>query len=216
MLKSAVPNPQVSLTLHQKCSSKYLAFISNSCVCACVCVCVCVLSCFGHVQLFAIPWTVARQAPLSMGFSRQEQWSGLSFPILGYLPDPGIETASLTSPALADGFFTAKATGETYKAILFLASHLPTSPLQTSLTGFGGWHQWYAQSGNFFSTAWVSASNIDLCFPILSVISHCFFPFLQDQSSSCIYYPHLNYLEKPSSPFTINSFGRYMSTYCGL
>ena len=104
----------------------------------CVCVCVCVLSCFGHVQLFAIPWTVARQAPLSVGFSRQEQWSGLSFPILGYLPDPGIETASLTSPALADGFFTAKATGETYKAILFLASHLPTSPLQTSLTGFGG------------------------------------------------------------------------------
>ena len=108
------------------------------CVRVCVCVCVCVLSCFGHVQLFAIPWTVARQAPLSVGFSRQEQWSGLSFPILGYLPDPGIETASLTSPALADGFFTAKATGETYKAILFLASHLPTSPLQTALTGFGG------------------------------------------------------------------------------
>ena len=134
MLKSAVPNPQVSLTLHQKCSSKYLAFISN----LCVCVCVCVLSRFGHVQLFAIPWTVARQAPLSMGFSRQEQWSGLSFLILGYLPDPGIKTASLMSPALADGFFTTKATGETYKAILFLASHLPTSPLQTSLTGFGG------------------------------------------------------------------------------
>ena len=178
--------------------------------------CVCVLSRFCHVQLFCSPWTVVRQAPLSMGFSRQEQWSGLSFLILGYLPDPGIKTASLMSPALADGFFTTKATGETYKAILFLASHLPTSPLQTSLTGFGGWRQWYAQSGNFFFTVWVSASNIDLCFPILSVISHCFFPFLQDQSSSCIYYPHLNYLEKPSSPFTINSFGRYMSTYCAL
>ena len=124
MLKSAVPNPQVSLTLHQKCSSKYLAFISNSCVC------VCALSRIGHVQLFAIPWSIARQAPLSMGFSRQEQWNGLSFPILGYLPDPEIESASLMSPALADGFFTTEATGETYKAILSLASHLPPSPLQ--------------------------------------------------------------------------------------
>ena len=42
-----------------------------------------------HVQLFATPWTVAYQAPLSMGFSRQEYWSGLSFPSLGDLPDPG-------------------------------------------------------------------------------------------------------------------------------
>jgi len=49
------------------------------------------------------PWTVARQAPLSMGFSRQEYWSGLSFPSPGDLPDPEIEFAS---PALAGGFFT--------------------------------------------------------------------------------------------------------------
>ena len=41
---------------------------------------VCVLICFSRVQLFAVPWTVARQAPLSMGFSRQEYWSGLPFP----------------------------------------------------------------------------------------------------------------------------------------
>ena len=52
------------------------------------------LSC---VQLFATPWTVARQAPLFMGFSRQEYWSGLSFPSPGYLPNPGIKPAS---PAL--------------------------------------------------------------------------------------------------------------------
>ena len=45
----------------------------------------------------ATPWTVARQAPLSMGFSRQEYWSGLPFPSPGDLPDPGIETRS---PAL--------------------------------------------------------------------------------------------------------------------
>ena len=67
---------------------------------------VCVLSSFSHVQLFATPGTVAYQAPLPMGFSRQEHWSGLPFPAPGDLPDPGIETASLVSPALAGGFFT--------------------------------------------------------------------------------------------------------------
>ena len=59
---------------------------------------VCVL---GHVQLFATPWTVARQAPLSMEFSRQEYWSGLPFPIPGDLPNPGIKPTSLSSPVLA-------------------------------------------------------------------------------------------------------------------
>ena len=50
-----------------------------------------------RVQIFGIPWTVACQAPLSMGFSRQEYWSGLSFPSPGDLPDPGTEPRS---PAL--------------------------------------------------------------------------------------------------------------------
>ena len=50
-----------------------------------------------------IPWTAARQAPLSTGFSRQEYWSGLPFPSPGNLPSPGIEPPSLTSPALAGG-----------------------------------------------------------------------------------------------------------------
>ena len=44
-----------------------------------------------HVRLFATPWTVAHQAPLSMGFSRQEYWSGLPFPSPGDLPNPGIK-----------------------------------------------------------------------------------------------------------------------------
>ena len=52
------------------------------------------------VQLFAIPWTVAHQTPLSMGFSRQEYCSGLPCPSPGDLPDPGMEPASLASPAL--------------------------------------------------------------------------------------------------------------------
>ena len=51
-----------------------------------------------HVQLFETPWTVARQAPLSMEFSRQDYWNGLPFPSPGYLPYPGIEPWS--PPAL--------------------------------------------------------------------------------------------------------------------
>ena len=65
-----------------------------------------------HVQLFATPWTVAFQAPLSMEFSMREYWSGLPFPIPGDPPDPGIEAESLASPALAGGFFTTSATWE--------------------------------------------------------------------------------------------------------
>ena len=71
----------------------------------------CVLSHFSRVQLFATTWTIACQAPLSMGFSRQEYWSGLSC-LPGDLPHPGIEPRSLTSLALAGGFFTSRATWE--------------------------------------------------------------------------------------------------------
>ena len=76
------------------------------------CPCVCMLNRFSRVRLFATPWTVACQAPLSVEFSRQEYWSGLSCPSPGNLPDPGIEPVSLTSPALAGGFFTISATWE--------------------------------------------------------------------------------------------------------
>ena len=61
------------------------------------------LSC---VQFFVIPWTVAHQASLSMGFSRKEYWSELPFPTPGDLANPGIEPVSLVSPALAGGHFT--------------------------------------------------------------------------------------------------------------
>ena len=56
-----------------------------------------------RIRLFVTPWIVAYQAPLSMGFSRQEYWSGLPFPSPGDLPDLGIEPVS---PALAGGIFT--------------------------------------------------------------------------------------------------------------
>ena len=71
------------------------------------------LSYFSSVQLFVTLWTVAHMAPLSMRFSRQEYWSGLSCPPAGDLPDPGFEPASLMSPALADEFFTTSTTWET-------------------------------------------------------------------------------------------------------
>ena len=67
---------------------------------------------FSCVQLFVTLWTVARQAPLSMGFPRQEYWSGLPFPPPGDLPNPGIESASPTSPELAGGFLTISRTWE--------------------------------------------------------------------------------------------------------
>ena len=71
-----------------------------------------VLNC---ILLFATPWTVAHQGPLSMEFSRQDYWSGLPFPTPGHLPDPGIKPTSLESPALADGFFTTVPPGKPFK-----------------------------------------------------------------------------------------------------
>ena len=71
--------------------------------------CVCAQSC----QLFVTLWAVAHQAPLSMGFPRQEYWSGLPFPPAGDLPDPGIKPKSPASPALLAGrSFTTEAPGK--------------------------------------------------------------------------------------------------------
>ena len=63
-----------------------------------------------RVRLFAAPWTIIHEAPLPMEFSRQEYCRRLPFPTPGDLPDPGIEPASLVSPALAGGFFTTSTT----------------------------------------------------------------------------------------------------------
>ena len=67
------------------------------------------LSC---IRLLAIPCSVACQAPVSMGFPRQEYWSALPFLPPGDIPDQGIEFASLVSPALAGKFFATKAAGK--------------------------------------------------------------------------------------------------------
>ena len=66
-----------------------------------------------------IPWTVACQAPLSMGFPRQEYWSGLPFPSPGDLPNPKIKPKSPVSPALAGGFLTTVPPGKLFTLLGF-------------------------------------------------------------------------------------------------
>ena len=79
--------------------------------------CACVLRCFSSVQLSATPWTAAHQAPLSMGFSRQEYWSGLPVPSPENLSNPGIEPESL---ALAGRFFTTVPPGKSLNGLVAL------------------------------------------------------------------------------------------------
>ena len=73
------------------------------------CVCAQLPTC---IWLFVARWTVAQQAPLPMEFSKQEYWSGVTFPPPGNLPDPRTEPMSLASPALAGGLFTTSVTWE--------------------------------------------------------------------------------------------------------
>ena len=69
-----------------------------------------------HVRLFVAPWTVAHHAPLSVEFSRQEYRSGLPFPSLGDLHNPGMKPAS---PALTGGFFTTESSGSPMGLLMF-------------------------------------------------------------------------------------------------
>ena len=76
-------------------------------MCACTCA-----QLPSRIQLFVTPWTVAHQALLSMGFSRQEYWSGLPRFPPGDLPDPGIKPVSSVAPTLTSGFFTTEPPGK--------------------------------------------------------------------------------------------------------
>ena len=77
-----------------------------------------------HIRLFATPWKVAYQAPLSMGFSRQEYWSGLLFPSPGNLPNPGIEPRS---PALQTDALPSESPGKPQPPVIPL--QIPGAPL---------------------------------------------------------------------------------------
>ena len=96
------------------------------------------------VRFFATPWTIGHQASLSMGFSRQEYWSGLPFPSSRDLLDPGIEPLSPASPALAGKFFTTSAIWEARNKLMkewqlapvFLRGEFH---VQRSLVGYSPW-----------------------------------------------------------------------------
>ena len=91
-----------------------------------------------HVQLFATRWTVAHQAPLSMGFSRPEYCSGLPFPPPGDLPNPRVKSVSPlspASPALTGGFFTTELPGKQSSYIL-LKKSLPSSYLWPCIVAY--------------------------------------------------------------------------------
>ena len=85
----------------------------------------CMLSC--SVVLFVTLWTVAHQAPLSMGFSRQEYWSGLPCPPPGDLPDPGIKPASLATPTLQADSLPRSPQGKSEKCIRQMAKQVQRS-----------------------------------------------------------------------------------------
>ena len=110
--------------------------------------CACVLSHFSHVWLCATPWTISHQAPLSMGFSRQEYWSGLPSPPPGNLPNLGIKAGSLMSPALAGGFFTMSTTWEAQLSSHYQSTwpkHNPYPEAKTDIILFllvTFWNQW--------------------------------------------------------------------------
>ena len=117
-------------------------------------------SCFSRVRLFGTPWTTAYQAPLSIGFSRQEYWSnGLSCPPPGDLPNPGIKPVSPVSPALQVGSLPLNHWGSLQQKHMSaqtpqcalqahrkralhccLASGLNPTPVTHSEESPGGWH----------------------------------------------------------------------------
>jgi len=113
----------------------------------------CMLSRFRRVWFFVTLWTAARQAPLSMGFSRQKYWSGLPFPPLGDLADPGMDPMSLMPHALAVATKSAAAAAKSFQSCPTLCNPIDGSPLGSSVPGIlqARTLEWVAIS---FSNAW--------------------------------------------------------------
>ena len=109
----------------------------------------CMLSCCSHVRLFVISGTIALQAPLSIGFSRQEYWRGLLCPPPGDLPNSGIKLAFLMSPALAGRifFFTISATWE---APVILSRHFYFYSWSIQILSI--WSHWLVHGWSWYSS----------------------------------------------------------------
>ena len=113
-----------------------------------------------HVQFFATPWTVAHQAPPSMGFSRQEYWSGLPFPFPGDLPDPGIEPRS---PAFQADTLTSKLPGKPFKHLgKCKCVSCWTWPLLTDKNWWWSLKWWHFSSGILYIHTEVISGPLEL------------------------------------------------------
>ena len=117
---------------------------------------------FSCVQLFATIWTMAHQAPLSMRFSRHEYWNGLLWPPPGNLPNPGIKLRSLSSPALAAGFFTTSTTWEAPGNAL----EWVTGPFSRGSSWPRDWTWAFCIAGRFF-TIWATTEVVKPSYPEL-------------------------------------------------
>ena len=158
------------------------------------------LSCFSRVRFFATPWTAARQAPLSMGFSRQEPWNGLPCPPSGDLSDPGIEPTSLMFPTLTGGFFTTIKT----RMCCSVAKECPTraTPLTTAHQASVSFT--ISQSlPEFISNESVMPSNrLIFCCPLL--LLHSIFPSIGVFSNESTV--HIRWPKYWSFSFSISPF----------
>ena len=146
--------------------SFFISIISNPTpVKCCPFISLCVFSCFSHVQLFATPWAIDHQAPLSMECSRQEYWSGFPFPPPGDLPHPRIKPSSPVSPALAGEFFTTSATFSPTVQFSSVAQLCPTlcDPMNCSMPCLPVHHQPKLMS----IKSVMPSSHLILCHPLL-------------------------------------------------
>ena len=130
--------------------------------------CACTLSHFSRVQLSVTPCTIAHQAPPSMGFSRQKYWSGLPCPPPGDFPDPGIEPLSLTSSALAGGFFTTSATWED------LLDKIRDCKDPSGVTCLRRWFPSVLSFRLYLGHFLLEECGLVLCFLESGLASHCF------------------------------------------
>ena len=135
-------------------------------------------SCFSHVQLFATLWTLAHQAPLSMGYSRSESWNALPLPSPGDLPNPGMESVSLRSPALTSRRFITSTTWET---------------LMYNRGVFTGVFPALLHSTSQVLGAFSSLGLTDFLWVKSSFLKEIFIPFYEYVIFHCVYVPLLLY-----------------------
>ena len=141
--------------------------VDHACKSTCCCSCLAASA----VSDSAALWTVTRQAPLSMEFSRQEYRNGLPLPTPGDLPNPGIKPASLVSPALAGGFFTTESPGKPFEFFLLLdclnrvsMNFLYTHFALTLTSGILG--DYYASTNSSFRLLKLSLTNSSKSFQL--------------------------------------------------